>query len=81
MTTQSCIILGDGHLRNSNQGIRRHGSPGLHLGRKAERGEQLAAAWSAKRLGASAALQVQETDCRSGESGIEFCETRLGLKS
>ena len=72
MTTQSCIILGDGHLRNSNQGSRRHGSPGLHLGRKAERSEQLAATWRAKGLGASAAVSVQETDCRSGKSGIEF---------
>ena len=72
MTTQSCIILGDGHLRNCNQGIRRYGSLGLHPGRKAERGEQLAAAWSAKGVGASAAVQVCKTNCRSEKIGVKL---------
>ena len=78
MTTQSCIILWDGHLRNRNQGIRRHGSPSLHPGRKAERSQQLAATWCAKGLGASAPVQVQETDCRSCKSGIKLGQW-LGL--
>jgi len=76
-----CDIVGDGHLRSSNQSSGRNGSPGLSFGRKAERHQQLAAAGSAQKLATGAGLQVQETDCGSAKDGVRFQRPLAGIVS
>ena len=67
-----CDIVRHGLIGNCNQSGWRRGQIGLYAGRKAERHQQLAAAGSAQKLATGAGVQVQETDCRSAESGIEL---------